>query len=223
MSKPIGELRTTDRIGEKKMKKITTTKSTTKVMTRTETNVWREKYDNDSYKALEVVKHYFSNADYQGFKAQLNKGKIAEIFAQYQLGIDTPTFDKINSYDFILEGQRVQFKYLGQNSAPSISEYKKQENESHLKFVNRLMRFYSECDYFMLTFENFITNITTDAIYTLSRKEFKQILMNHTVKVGNKLRLRKTIARKYIQGLERARVNQLTKENKRVDINSQEY
>jgi len=168
---------------------------------RVESNTWREQYDADSYKIAELMQQYFSDADYKGFKLQLNKGKIAEIFAQYQLGIETPNFDKINAYDFILNGMRIQFKFLGQNSAPSISEYKKQPNETHLKFVNRLMKFYGSCDKFMVTFENFISDITEDTLYSLEPKDFKAILMQHDVKEGNKLRLRKTITRKYIQNM----------------------
>ena len=168
---------------------------------RVESNTWREKYDLDSYKVVEAMKEYFSESDYKGFKVQLNKGKIAEIFAQYQLGIETPTFDKISSYDFILSGATIQFKYLGQNSAPSISEYKKQVGETHLKFVNRLMKFYGDCSVFMVTFENFISDITCETLLSLTPKQFKAILMLHDVKEGNKLRLRKTITRKYINGI----------------------
>lgn len=167
---------------------------------RTETNSWRELYVQNTERALNQISQFFTEEEINGFGKQLNRGKIAELYFQQVLGL-YPIFDKISSYDFIYQGKRVQFKYVGQNSAPSVSELKRNENETMLKFVNRIMNFYKECDLFMITLENFITDLSKENVTTLTPPQFKKILMNHEVKIGEKLRLRKTITRKTINQL----------------------
>ncbi|KFZ25878.1 MAG: hypothetical protein KQ78_01834 [Candidatus Izimaplasma bacterium HR2] len=183
---------------------MTTKKVTTKVKTlRTEKNEWRELFNRDNIRAIKELECYFSEEDYEGFDYQMNRGKIADLYTQYKLGIQNPVFDKIDHFDFIYQGKRIQFKYLGQNSSPSITEFKKGTDETYLRFVNRIMKYYRECDVFMITLENFITDINKKSVSVLTSKQFKKLLMLHvtTVKDGNKLRLRKIITRNYLNSL----------------------
>ena len=170
-------------------------------VTKKESNTWREIYVADTEKAMNEISHFFSDADLVGFGKRLNRGKIAELYYQFVLGLN-PIFDKISSYDFIYLGKKVQFKYIGQNASPSATECIKEKGESHLKFVNRIMRYYKTCDLFMLTIENKITKLSKNNVTTLEPYDFKKILMLHKVKDGNKLRLRKTIVRSYINDME---------------------
>jgi len=164
-----------------------------------ESNNWREMFQKNNQRVFNQLIPYLGIEESNGFKKQVNRGKLAELYLQMQLGLH-PNFDKISQYDFVYDGKRCQFKYLGQNSSPSISEIKRIEEESNVKFVNRILKHYQNCDIFVISLENLITDINWVNSYKMDRKQFKAILMEQakTVKVGNKMRLRKTIVRRVL-------------------------
>ena len=164
-----------------------------------ETNNWRKVFQINNEKAFQELKAFLSVEEIEGFGKQVNRGKIAELYLQNSLGLK-PVFDKISDYDFIYQNKKVQFKYLGQNSAPSVSELKRFEDESIVKFTNRVMKHYSNCDLFVISLENHITHINWTDCIILTPKEFMMVLRGHdkNVKVDSKLRLRKTVVRRVL-------------------------
>lgn len=164
-----------------------------------ETNDWRKAFKMANEQIFQELTEFLGTRESQGMGKQVNRGKLAEMWIQKTLGLH-PNFDKVNDWDFVYNYQRIQFKYLGQNSAPSVSELTRMENESMVKFVNRIMKHYQNCELFVLSFDNFIQNINWDNCIKLTDKEFKAMLRLHdkNVKTGNKLRLRKTVVRNYI-------------------------
>ena len=164
-----------------------------------ESNEWRKAFKFDENNVLNLLSDFLGIKECEGMAKQDNRGKTSEMMLQYSLGLH-PNFDGINKYDFIYQGLRVQFKYLGQNSAPSVGESKRLKGESILKFANRLMKEYKEADIFALSFENFISNINWDNTIKVSREQFKNIIKGHdkNLKEGNKLRLRKTVVKRVL-------------------------
>ena len=164
-----------------------------------EKNEWRKafKFDNDN--VLNELVVFLGMNEVNGMAKQVNRGKLSEMYLQLKLGLN-PNFDKINKYDFRYKGLQVQFKYLGQNSSPSVGESTRLLNESILKFANRLMKEYKEADIFALSFENFISNISWDNTIKVDRDTFKKIIKAHDdiLLEGNKLRLRKTVVKRVL-------------------------
>jgi len=164
-----------------------------------ETHDWRKAFKMANEKVFQDLTDYLGVRESQGMGKQVNRGKLAEMWLQKTLGL-YPNFDKVNDWDFVYNYQKIQFKYLGQNSSPSVSELIRLEDESMVKFVNRIMKHYQNCEVFVLSFDNFIQNMTWKGCIKLSAKDFKGILRAHdkNVKIGNKLRLRKTVVKNYI-------------------------
>jgi len=165
-----------------------------------EVNNWRIHFKLDNQKVFEELEDYLSIEEQEGFTKQVNRGKLAELYLQKVLGLH-PVFDKVQSYDFVYNYQKCQFKYLGQNSSPSISELKRLDEEGNLKFANRVLKFYQECEVFVISLENYISHINWDNCIILTPKEFRKIIIEQAkaVKPGNKMRLRKTLVRKVLR------------------------
>lgn len=172
-----------------------------------ESNEWRELFKSDMNRALKVLvsEGYVLEAEVLGQGKQVNRGKIVDIWIQHISGVNNPCFDKISQYDFIKDGRRIQFKYVGQNSSPSISEVVRQIEESDTKFINRILKHYKEVDTFVISLENFITDITWGNCYKLNPKEFRKLILLQArkVKPGNKMRLRKILTRNFLADLNR--------------------
>lgn len=167
-----------------------------------ESNNWRKFYADNNEKVFQDLVEFLGIEESQGMAKQVNRGKLAEMWLQKDLGL-IPRFDRDTDYDFIHNFQKIQFKYLGQNSSPSCSELKRLEEESMVKFVNRIMKHYQNCQLFTFSFENYISNIKWKNCITVTPQEFKVILRAHdkNVKTGNKLRLRKTVVKRILQDM----------------------
>lgn len=167
-----------------------------------ESNNWRKVFATNNEKVFQQLVEYLGIEESEGMKKQVNRGKLAEMWVQKSLGL-FPKFDRDTDYDFIHNFQKIQFKYLGQNSSPSCSEIVRREEESMVKFVNRIMKHYQSCQLFTLSFDNYISHINWEDCITITPKEFKVILRAHekNVKIGNKLRLRKTVVKRCLQDM----------------------
>jgi len=169
------------------------------VLSTKETNNWRKVFADNNEKVFHLLEEFLGIEESQGMGKQVNRGKLAEMWLQKDLGL-IPDFDKINDWDFTKDSQKIQFKYLGQNSSPSVSELKRENNEGMVKFVNRVMKHYQNCNLFAISLENYISHIKWENCIILTKEEFKVILRAHdkNVKFGNKLRLRKTVVKKVL-------------------------
>lgn len=167
-----------------------------------ESNNWRKVFYTNNTRVYNLLKEYLGIEECEGMGKQVNRGKLAELWLQKSLGLH-PHFDRDTDYDFIHNFQKIQFKYLGQNSSPSCSEIVRLEDESMVKFVNRIMKHYTNCQLFTLSFNNYISKIDWNDCITITPKEFKVILRAHekNVKIGNKLRLRKTVVKRVLQDM----------------------
>jgi len=160
-------------------------------------NLWRNNFTLNNEKVLQLLEEFLGIRETQGMAKQVNRGKLAEMWLQKQIGL-RPTFDKISQFDFIKDGKKCQFKYLGQNSSPSVSEAIRKNMESDTKFINRIMKYYQDCEVFVLSLQNNITSIKWENCIVMDKTEFKSLIREQakTVKDGNKMRLRKTVVRR---------------------------
>lgn len=167
-----------------------------------ESNNWRKVFATNNEKVFQQLVEFLGIEESQGMGKQVNRGKLAELWLQKTLGL-IPNFNRDFDYDFIHNFQKIQFKYLGQNSSPSCSEIVRLEEESMVKFVNRIMKHYQNCQMFTLSFDNYISHICWEDCITITPQEFKVILRAHdrNVKIGSKLRLRKTVVKRVLQDM----------------------
>lgn len=164
-----------------------------------ESNDWRKAFKEANELVFHELEEFLGDRECLGMGKQVNRGKLAEMYFQLKLGL-IPNFNKVDNWDFVYNFQRIQFKYLGQNSSPSVSELTRLEGESMVKFVNRIMKVYKDCEVFVISLENFMQNMTWKNSIKLTPNEFKAVLRAHdkNVKTGNKLRLRKTVVKRVL-------------------------
>jgi len=142
------------------------------------------------------LKGFLTENQMNGFSKRGNKGIIAEMKAVEQLGIKT-VFDNKPGTDFTYKGINIQFKYLGCNSNPSVTETKKAPTETPQQFINRIMEKYKEVNEFWIYIENDL-EINLNQIIKLTPEQFKEFLSIQTIKDNNKIRLAfKNHLRKY--------------------------
>lgn len=154
-------------------------------------------------KAMELAEQGFINENQLDalLNKQMNKGIIAEGTLTTNLNINT-TFDNKQGEDLIYRGIKIQFKYMGFGSSPSVTETKKKATETVEKFVDRVLEKYSEVDEFWIYAENDL-ELDLNRIYALTKNQFKQFLITQNIKDNKKIRLtgKRTLRNMFNQGL----------------------
>lgn len=140
---------------------------------------------------------YFTDEQAEGFKKRGNKGMLAEATLLKNLNIKD-VFDNKQGADLTYRGLKIQFKYMGLGSSPSVTETKKKPNESKQEFINRILEKYNEVDEYWIYLDNDL-DITVNKIYKLDTKEFKELLLTQNIKDNKKIRLtgKRTIKKNY--------------------------
>ena len=119
-----------------------------------------------------------------------NKGVLKESITKLALGIKG-SFDNHQGLDFIYEGEKIQFKYVGSKSRPSATETKKIPAESKREFVNRIVDTkYKEVTKFWIDFGE-IDEFNMIDIVILTPLQFKEFLLDQNIKDNEKIRLSK--------------------------------
>lgn len=120
-------------------------------------------------------------------KKQMNKGIIAEGTLVRNLNINT-SFDNKQGADLVYRGIKIQFKYMGFGSSPSVTETKKKATETTEAFIDRILKKYSEVDEFWIYADNDL-KLDLNKMFTLNKEEFKKFLMTQNIKNNKKIRL----------------------------------
>jgi len=133
-------------------------------------------------------KGYFTTEQANGFKKRGNKGMLAEMKLVEKLNINT-TFDNKQGADLTIKGKKIQFKYMGLGSSPSVTETKKKPTESKQDFINRIVdEHYKEVDEFWIYIDNDL-EIHLERLVKLSINQFKDFLRIQNIKDNKKIRL----------------------------------
>ena len=131
---------------------------------------------------------YLTENQVNGFKTRGNKGMLGEMEFVKSKGIKT-TFDNKQGADFIINGIKVQFKYMGYESNPSATETKKHPDESNEQFVDRIVDIkYKEVDEFWIYLDDDF-EFNDDRIIKLNRNQFKKLLLTQNIKDNKKIRI----------------------------------
>jgi len=130
---------------------------------------------------------YFTEKQAKGFEKRGNKGMLAEATLLKNLNIKD-TFDNKQGADLTYRGIKIQFKYMGLGSSPSVTETKKRPDESKIEFVERILEKYDEVDEYWIYLDNDL-DIKLNKIYKLDTKEFKELLLTQNIKDNRKIRL----------------------------------
>lgn len=154
-------------------------------------------------KAIELAEQGFINENQLDglLNKQMNKGIIAEGTLVTSLNINT-SFDNKQGEDLIYRGIKVQFKYMGYGSSPSVTETKKREDETVETFIDRVLEKYNRVDEFWIYAENDM-EMNLNNIYALTKNQFKQFLITQNIKNNKKIRLtgKRTLRNMFSRGL----------------------
>ena len=137
-----------------------------------------------------------TDAQLKGLEKQFNKGIASETLLIHNSGLIKEEQDA--GFDFGLNGLRVEFKYLGLNSKPSLSEMKKQADESQREFAERIVnKHYLQADCFMSSIKDEL-DIQLSDCFIITKEAMLEILSRHNTKEGNKIRLLKGIVKQVL-------------------------
>jgi hypothetical protein len=154
-------------------------------------------------KALELAEQGFINENQLDglLNKQMNKGIIAEGTLVTNLNIRT-SFDNKQGEDLIYRGIKVQFKFMGFGSSPSVTETKKQDDEEVETFVDRILKKYNKVDEFWIYADNDL-ELDLNKMYMLTREQFKRFLFTQNIKNNKKIRLvgKRILRSMFTQGL----------------------